>query len=1619
MCKASRRLPGQRATIGSCLSVLGALAVVSFTFTVRPAAQATGLIAAYAFDEPSGSAVVDASGLGNAGTIQGATRAAGRSGDALSFDGTNDFVTVPNSTSLNPTTGLTIEAWVYPTRAAVWQTVVMKERPGGLIYSLYESDDAGNPSAWVRTSSSDKSSQGPTAVPLNTWTHLALTYNRSQLLVYVNGSLASNTSVTGNLATSTSALRIGGNSVWGEYFQGRIDDVRIYNRALSAAEIATDLNTPVSPPVADTAPPTAAVTAPANGATVSGVVTVSATASDNVGVAGVQFTLNGANLGTEDTSSPYSTSWNTSGIAPGIYVIGARARDAAGNQMTSAAVSVNVAAPPADGTPPAVALTSPANGATISGPTTLVAAASDNVGVVGVRFRVDGSDAGSEDTSAPFEIQWNPGSSPGAHTLTAVARDLAGNSSESSPIQVTVVAAPTTPGLVAAYGFEEAAGTATDDASGNGNSGVISGATRIATGRYGSALSFDGVNDLVTVADAPSLDLTTGMTLEAWVYPTALSGYRTVVMKEVPSELAYCLYAHDGSPRPAAYINTGTAIDPTVAGSSSLPLNTWSHLAATYNGSTLVLYVNGTQVGSQVITGSLVQSANALRFGGNAVWGEYFQGRLDDVRVYNRALTASEIAVDLATPVTNVASPPDSIPPTVSISTPAAGANVAGNTTLAATATDNVGIAGVQFQIDGTNVGEEDAASPYSLSWNSATVANGPHVVTAVARDLSSNLTTSTSVSVTVSNTADPASIGAWSQPVDVGIVAVHLTLLHTGKLLMWGGETHGGTTAKVWDPITFSSRAVPNLATNLFCAGHARLADGRILVAGGHDSDNGILGSADTNIFDPISESWIAAPRMAARRWYPTTTTLADGRVLATSGGTTCFTCIADVPEIYNPVTNQWTSLTAARLAFPYYPFTFVLPDGRVLNAGAGENPVATRVLDLSTQTWSMVDANVVDGGSAAMYRLGKVLKTGTSATTDVSNVPSARTAYVLDMTTPSPAWRQIASMAFPRAYHNSTLLPDGTVLITGGGRTTEGKAVSNAVYEAEMWSPATETWQTMARMTVPRLYHGTALLLPDARVLVSGSGDSYGGPNQTTAQFYSPPYLFKGPRPVISAAPAELAYATTFTIDSPDAAAVGTVSLIRVGSVTHQFDEDQRFLELPFTRSGNTLTVQAPAHANLAPPGHYMVFLVNTTGVPSTAAIVRFPSPAEDHESPSAPTGFVATGGLGRVDLSWAPAFDNTGVSGYNVHRSTVSGFTPTVGNRIAQVTQTEFANVGLAAGAYYFRVVARDVAGNLSAPSNQAFATATADLTPPTVSLTAPVAGSTVSGTVTLQATAIDNVGVAGVVFKLDGTQIGNEDTAAPFSISWNTAATVNGLHQLSAVARDAAGNLAETPALSVDVSNTQQAPAGLVAAYGFNEGAGVTTADGTGNGHLGTLSNATWTPSGQFGGALSFNGTDALVTVSDAASLDLTTGMTISAWVNPTASTDWCTVVMKERPSGLAYSLYSNNGASRPSAFAYIGAADRNANGSGVVPLNSWSHLAATYDGATLRLFVNGVQVGSQAVTGALAVSTGALRIGGNSVWGEYFQGRIDEVRIYNRALTAGEIQADMGVPIAGS
>ena len=1149
-------------------------------------------------------------------------------------------------------------------------------------------------------------------------------------------------------------------------------------------------------------------------------------------------------------------------------------------------------------------------------------------------------------------------------------------------------------GPVAAYGFNEGAGTAVIDASGTGNGGTVSNAAWTPSGRFGGALSFNGTSSMVTINHAASLSFTSAMTMEAWVRTATPADWRCVLMKERTAGLSYALYGGDRTGHASGYIRRTSDVD--VTSGSVVPADTWTHLATTYDGATVRLYVNGVLAASKAATGAIVTSTLPLRIGGNNIWGEFFEGSIDEVRLYNRALAVGEIQTDMVTPIGGAAPPTFTLSGTITPAASGAGAvvSVTGPSTATATADAN-GNFTVSGLVNGT----------YTV-----TPSRPGFTMSPASRQVTVNGANVTGVTYTASSTSNPAVVGAWAAPTDLGMVVVHMALMHTGKVLMFSGSFTVSYTERVWDPVTGGITLVPNPFYNLFCAGHSQLADGRILVAGGHDASS--VGAANANIFDPVTLAWSKLPNMAYRRWYPTNTTLPDGRVLITSGAQTCLTCLADVPEIFDPGTSTFSTMPSARLGIDYYPFMFVLPDGRVLSAGSNESAYETRVLNVQTGAWTMVV--VRDGHSAVMYRPGKILKTGTAADSGTTGA-AASTAYVLDMTQPSPAWRQVPSMSFPRAFQNTTMLPDGNVLVTGGGTRLDGYDITKGVLTAELWSPTTETWQTLSDGKFARLYHSTTLLLPDARVLIAGSGNDGPAVNQTQAEIYSPPYLFKGARPAITSAPDLIQYGASFNVGSAEAASIASVALIRPGSVTHSFDEDQRYLSLPFTASAGSLTIQAPANANLAPPGYYMLFLVNTSGVPSVASFVRFPAPTADTQPPTPVAGLIGQGGLGTTSLSWAASSDNVGVTTYNVHRSSVSGFVPSVANRIAQVVPTSYGSAGVPAGTYYFVVTAQDAAGNVGAPSAEVMVNVTADTTPPNVAVTAPADQSTATGTIALSATANDDVGVAGVRFTVDGTATGVERTAPPYTINWNSTLVSNGAHTIGAVARDAAGNQA-TSTIAVTVSNVAiPPPSGLVAAFNFDEGAGTQLTDLTGGGNTGTAANTTWSAAGHSGSALSFNGSSSMVTIADAPSLRLTTAMTMEAWVRPSAGTGWRTVILKERPAGLAYALYSANGASRPGAWITSGG-DYSASGTAAVSTTAWTHLAVTYDGAALRLYVNGVLVKTTSNVPNIVSSTGVLRIGGNSVWGEYFAGLIDDVRVYSRALSAAEIVSDMNNPV---
>ena len=449
--------------------------------------------------------------------------------------------------------------------------------------------------------------------------------------------------------------------------------------------------------------------------------------------------------------------------------------------------------------------------------------------------------------------------------------------------------------------------------------------------------------------------------------------------------------------------------------------------------------------------------------------------------------------------------------------------------------------------------------------------------------------------------------------------IAIHMHLLPTGEVMFWPGEegpAHGSKGfqyAYIWNPVTGSTREVDNTRTDVFCSGHSFLPDGRLLVTGGHIADG--KGRRDVNIFDPFRKTWSRAKDMNAGRWYPTNTTLANGDVLVVAG-TDENGNNNTLPQVWSTAKGgSWRSLTSATRGQPYYPFMFLAPDGRVFYAGPEARSAFLSTAGSGAWTEGPWTVNKIyrDYGSAVMYAPGKILMVGGGGADGSSTSRPTNTAEIIDLSG-SATWQPTGSMSIGRRQHNATVLADGKVLVTGG---TSGPGFNNEstpVTLAELWDPATNQFTKLTNEIRSRLYHSTALLLPDGRVLSAGGGRCGGCLVQNAdAQVFSPPYLFNGDgslaaRPVINSAPTKLGYGTSFTLGVANPAAIARISLVRIASVTHAFNQNQRFVPITaFQVQGSGLSVTAPGDRNIAPPGHYMLFVLNAQGVPSEAKIVQ----------------------------------------------------------------------------------------------------------------------------------------------------------------------------------------------------------------------------------------------------------------------------------------------------------------------------------------------------------------------------------------------------------------------------
>jgi hypothetical protein len=651
----------------------------------------------------------------------------------------------------------------------------------------------------------------------------------------------------------------------------------------------------------------------------------------------------------------------------------------------------------------------------------------------------------------------------------------------------------------------------------------------------------------------------------------------------------------------------------------------------------------------------------------------------------------------------------------------------------------------------------------------------------------------------TVAAAGAPQDAGQWGLVVDWPVIGVHVALLPNGKVLAYDSigdnatETYpvqDHTRATVWDPATGAQTAVDvTTGYNIFCSGLAHLSDGRLFLAGGN-KDQQLNGIVQTHLFDPASELWSLGPNMAAGRWYPTVTPLNNGEMLITSGR-------VDTPEV-RMVAGALRALGTASLSLPLYPWMDVAPNGQPFYSGPDQT---LRTLNTAgTGAWQAFgqrDSINRDYGSHALFDIGKVLVAGGG--------PSTKTALVIDINGATPQVSATAPMAFGRRQHNLTLLADGSVLATGGNSSGASLVDLNAgVYPAELWNPATGQWRTLAAMQVTRQYHSSALLLPDGRVLSSGGGicgtcDQVGYLAKN-AEIFSPPYLFQAdgtlaPRPSIDAAPTLTIYGAPMEITTGAPASIRKVALVRLGAVTHSNNMEQRYVPLAFTANATTITATAPANANVAPPGFYMLFVIDTNGVPSIATMVKV---TQSNSSPTVtltqPTDGATFAAPATVNLA-ATASD---LDGAVTKVEFFNGSTKLGEDTTAPYTLTWS---GVAAGTYALTARATD---DLGATTTSAAARVTvASNSPPTVAITSPTDGATFAWkpTITVTATAADADGSVTAVEFRDGSTLLAQDTTAPYSFTWRN--VPQGTHVLTARATDNRGAAATSSPVGITV------------------------------------------------------------------------------------------------------------------------------------------------------------------------------------------------------------------------
>lgn len=1219
------------------------------------------------------------------------------------------------------------------------------------------------------------------------------------------------------------------------------------------------------------------------------------------------------------------------------------------------------------------------------------AASSNTVLVPDGNIVIGGSGANRTATVTPAPSQ------TGTATITLTVSD--GNSSAAINFQVNVNA--TTGGLVAGWNFNEGASLIASDLSGNNNTATLGNVSMWGTGEYGSGINISGTNYL-TVQNSPSLNISgNALTISLWINPQPLNvGDSVVIGKFWNATMTSPFYQYgielSGGNTPVFYI--GTAGGPVSASmGATLPPSQWSHLGVAFNGSEVRFYLNGLLISSQPFVASLTARSNPMFIGADANNAQIFNGALDDIRIYGRFLTQAEVQTDMNTPL---GGPSGSNPPTVNITSPLPDSQVHDIVNITADATDDLGVLGVQFFVDGVNAGVEDNDPPYGVSWDSRTATNGAHTLTARVRDTSGNATISGPVAVNVTNTnffQNEILATGFALPTNI-------EFLPDGRMLVV--ELQG--IIKILpppytqpDPIPFlqltniGSSGVqqgiydivldPNFNTNHFyyifyTAGspnHDRLS--RFTA---NASINGTVAGSELVLYEdpelPNAEHHGGAVNFGNDgKLYFTTGehfNAGDAQLLSSPRGkihriNKDGTIPTDNP-FYDGAGPNWDSVWAYGLRNPFRAY-FDAPSNRLFVGDVGGND------------YSVAKEEVNVGVAGANY--------GWPNSEGPCNAPCTSPVYYY------PHNGRDASVTggfvyhgsqFPATYQGSYFFADYTQNWIRR-LTFDANGNVNGIFNFEPLDGSLDG------------PYGDIVYLtegPDGALYYVDLGYSDIGGSFGISKIRRIRYIETNQAPV--------AIASAIPTEGPTPL---TVNFSSNGSL----DPEGKPVTYLWTFGDNTTSTAANPSHQYTQSGQYTVRLTVSDGVNSTLATPLFiragnpPTVSVNVQLPQNDTVFLA-GDI--INYSGDATDTEDGVL-------PASAFTWNIDFLHEGHVHPGLPITGATSGSFSIPSTGHDFSGNtryritLTAIDSSGLQTSQSVIVnPDKVNLTfgtQPVPLSLYLDGIAHTAPFVYDT-LVGFNHSIEAR---NQSQGA---ISYNFASWSDGGAQQHGIV---VPNTAQSYTATYNVVSTPL-PAGLVGGWGFSEGAGTSAGDSSGNGNTATLINGTtWVP-GKYGSGLSFNGINNYLSIPDSTSLNITgSSITLAMWINPQALSGGDSVVLGKFWNTAMTSPYYQyglelTGGNIPNFFVGTASGFLSQQMGGALPYGQWNHLAIVFNGSQVQFYLNGTLVSTNPLAASLTARTQPINIGADKTPAQFHKGLLDEVRIYNRALTAPEIQTDM-------